>query len=293
MTSLYIGVDGGGTYCRARLVNSEGQALGEAISGSGNPRIGIDAAWQNIQSACLEACRLANIETSEFANIRLGLGLAGANQPVEQELILSQDSPFGATYLLTDAHAACLGAFDGEDGGLLILGTGSCGVVHQNKTFTIVGGWGFPLSDQGSGARIGLSALEHSLAALDGLSPTSDFTNAINEDFEFSPVQYVQFQNQSPLPKDYGAFAIKVFEYGKQQDPVALKIIDQQVAWVSQYLDTLIAKGAKQVALVGGVSEAIVGYLPGRFLNYLCQPKGDAMTGAIRMAQSQIGRSSI
>ncbi len=30
MTGLYIGVDGGGTFCRARLVNGEGTVLGEA-----------------------------------------------------------------------------------------------------------------------------------------------------------------------------------------------------------------------------------------------------------------------
>lgn len=293
MTELYIGVDGGGTFCRARLVTGEGAILGEAVAGSGNPRIGIEAAWQNIMNACLEACRQGDITPEEYPKITLGLGLAGANQPLEQELVVSQSSPFGRRYLLTDAHSACLGAFNGDEGALLILGTGSCGVFYQNEIFHIVGGWGFPLSDQGSGARIGLSALEYSLAALDGISPASLMTDSINAEFSLSPEKYVLFQNRHPLPKEYGAFAIQVFEFAQQKDPIALQIVQEQVAWVSRYLDCLIAKGASQIVLVGGVSDVIRPYLSERYLAYLCEPKGDAMSGAILMAQKQIGRKAL
>ena len=288
---LFIGVDGGGTYCRARLVDNQGRILGEAMAGSGNPRIGIEAAWQNILGACLEACRQANIAAEDYPDIRLGLGLAGANQAQEQEIVLAQPSPFGQCYLLSDVYAACLGAFSGEAGALLILGTGSCGVVYQNQEFDVIGGWGFPLSDQGSGARIGMAALEYSLAALDGLLPESPLTQAINAEFANDPAQYVAFQNRLPLPREYGLYTPKVFEFAGQNDPLALRIIKEQVVWVGQYLDCLIAKGANDIVLVGGVSEAIRCYLPERYLSYLCDAQGDAMDGAIRMAQQQIGRS--
>ncbi|WP_191602976.1 BadF/BadG/BcrA/BcrD ATPase family protein [Marinomonas algicola] len=293
MTELYIGVDGGGTFCRARLVTRDGAVLGEAVAGSGNPRIGIEAAWQNIMNACLEACRQGEIAPEEYPKITLGLGLAGANQPLEQELVISQSSPFGRRYLLTDAHSACLGAFNGEEGALLILGTGSCGVFYHNEIFHIVGGWGFPLSDQGSGARIGLSALEYSLAALDGISPASLMTDSINAEFSLSPEKYVLFQNRHPLPKEYGAFAIQVFEFAQQKDPIALKIVQEQVIWISHYLECLMTKGAEKIVLVGGVSDVIKPYLPERFSTYLTKPKGDAMSGAILMAQQQIGRKAV
>jgi glucosamine kinase len=103
----------------------------------------------------------------------------------------------------------------------------------------------------------------------------------------------VLFQNRQPLPKEFGAFAIQVFEFAQQKDPVALKIVAEQVHWVSQYLDCLIAKGAEKIVLVGGVSEVIRPYLPERFCRYLCEPKGDAMAGAILMAKQQIGRMAI
>ncbi|WCN08686.1 BadF/BadG/BcrA/BcrD ATPase family protein [Marinomonas mediterranea] len=293
MKQFYLGVDGGGTFCRARLVNETGEILGEAVGGSGNPRTGIESAWQNILGACFEACKQGHIQIDDYANISVGLGLAGVNQPFEQELILSQHSPFGRRYLLTDAHAACLGAFEGNNGGLLILGTGSCGVVYIDEQFDVVGGWGFPLSDQGSGARIGLSALEYSLAALSGVIPPSELTNAINTEFGHKPEHYVQFQNQSPQPKEFGVFAIRVFEFAESRDPIALKIISEQVQWVAQYLTCLINKGAQDIVLAGGVSTAISPYLPQELQGYLRPAIGDAMDGAIRMAKQKIGRSSL
>jgi glucosamine kinase len=244
-------------------------------------------------NACLEACIQANIKPEQYSEIALGLGLAGANQPLEQDLVLAQKSPFGRRYLLTDAHAACLGAFDGGAGALLILGTGSCGAFYEHDKFSIIGGWGFPLSDQGSGARIGLAVLENSLAALDGIIASSPMTDSINAEFSLSPEEYVLFQNRQPLPKEYGEFALQAFEFAQQKDPVALKVINQQVSWISQYLDCLINKGAKKIVLVGGVSTAITPYLPEHYLSYLCEPKGDAMAGAILMAKEQIGRTTI
>ncbi|MCP3699810.1 MAG: N-acetylglucosamine kinase, partial [Aliivibrio sp.] len=40
MTHLYVGIDGGGTSCRARIRNAQGELLGEAKSGSANILLG-------------------------------------------------------------------------------------------------------------------------------------------------------------------------------------------------------------------------------------------------------------
>lgn len=291
--NLYMGVDGGGTHCRARLVNIEGKTIGEAISGSANPRIGIKAAWQNIMIACLQACEQAGIAESEYQNISLGLGLAGANQALEQELVLAQHCPFAERYLLSDAHTACLGAFSGKKGALLIFGTGSCGLNYHDGNFDVIGGWGFPISDQGSGARIGLSALEASLAALDGIGPASALTDEINQTFSNDASQYVLFQNRQPLPREYGVYTPLVFKHGANGDAVALRVLTEQAQWATRYLDCLLAKGASKIVLTGGVSQALKAYLPISYLSYLCEAEGDAMDGAIFMAQQKIGRSGV
>ena len=39
---LFLGVDGGGTRCRARLTEVDGRMLGEGIAGSANIRLGLN-----------------------------------------------------------------------------------------------------------------------------------------------------------------------------------------------------------------------------------------------------------
>ncbi|MGB1272440.1 MAG: N-acetylglucosamine kinase, partial [Endozoicomonas sp.] len=52
---LLLGVDGGGTSCRARITDLQGNCLGEGFSGSANPRVGLDAACSAIMKATREA----------------------------------------------------------------------------------------------------------------------------------------------------------------------------------------------------------------------------------------------
>jgi len=59
-------------------------------------------------------------------------------------------------------------AHDGADGGILVVGTGSIGLAVLNGRQHRVGGWGLPLSDEGSGAWIGREVLRRVLMAYDG-----------------------------------------------------------------------------------------------------------------------------
>src|SRR3546814_4616242 len=58
----------------------------------------------------------------------------------------------------------------GGDGAILILGTGSVGLIKRGEDSLSIGGYGFPISDEGSGAALGLSAIRHALRTLDGRS---------------------------------------------------------------------------------------------------------------------------
>mgnify|MGYP000137192834 CR=1 FL=1 len=48
--TLYLGVDGGGTRCRARLETADGRVLGQGVSGPASMRFGIQAASASILS---------------------------------------------------------------------------------------------------------------------------------------------------------------------------------------------------------------------------------------------------
>ncbi len=283
-----LGVDGGGTSCRARLEDRHGRILGESRGGTANPRTGIRQAWDNIMQTCLEACRQGQLSSDDMQHVRLGLGLAGTNQSYERQLILSQPHPFGETCLLTDAHTACLGAFNGGEGGIVILGTGSCAVSFIAQRFHLFGGWGFPISDQASGAWLGLHLVSHALAALDHIQPSSPLAEQVAEHFGQQRENFVTWQNQA-LPRDYASFAPWIYAAARQHDPLALELIQHQVEWIERFVRQLLHTGCQQVALMGGLAEAVQPWLPPSLLTYLAIPQADALAGAILMARQQLG----
>src|SRR5688572_5550433 len=58
---LFIGVDGGGTACRARLRDHTGAALGEGVGGPANVRLGVATVLPSVLAACRGALRAAGL----------------------------------------------------------------------------------------------------------------------------------------------------------------------------------------------------------------------------------------
>ena len=98
--------------------------------------------------------------------MHIGLALAGAEQKSAWLEFMKLPHPFASLTLNTDAYGACLGAHNGQDGAIMIAGTGSCGILIKDGEQHIVGGREFPISDQGGGAVTGLRLIQHVLLAL-------------------------------------------------------------------------------------------------------------------------------
>ena len=56
-------------------------------------------------------------------------------------------------------------------GAILIAGTGSAGLIYREGRLRTCSGRGFPISDLGSGAWLGLRAIQQSLLCHDGILP--------------------------------------------------------------------------------------------------------------------------
>ena len=80
-TALLLGVDGGGTGCRARLVDLEGQILGEGTAGPANMRFGMDGQLCGGVAGDRRSCLGQAGLTLEEADIVACLALAGASEP--------------------------------------------------------------------------------------------------------------------------------------------------------------------------------------------------------------------
>ena len=145
----FLGIDGGGSRCRARIRDQNGALLAEAIGGSSNIYQDFENALCNITATAADAAKQAGLNTSD---LHAGLGLAGLVTSKSAEPIMAAQLPFASVTADNDAYAACLGAFGGRDGGIVIAGTGSIGFALIGDQRHMIGGWGFALGDHGSGA---------------------------------------------------------------------------------------------------------------------------------------------
>ncbi len=280
-----LGIDGGGTRCRARLTDAGGQILGEGLGGPANIRLGLATAWSGIMQAVDAALAAAGLDRSILDRTRIGLGLAGIVTDADG-VSISKVAPlrFAAVAAVSDAHTACLGATGGADGAILITGTGSQGFALVGGTSHAIGGYGFPASDQGSGAWIGREAVRAALLAHDGLAPLGPLTRAVLDGLGGGPAEVVPW-SFAAKPADYAALAPLVLEHAGKGDEAAATILRRAADDLAAMARRLRELGAPTVSLVGGLSTPLLPWLPDDIRRALAPPKGDAMDGALILAR--------
>ena len=282
--ALFLGIDGGSTNCRGRLRSSAGELLGEALSGPANSRLGIGLAQEQVVKVARATLDVAGFGENAMARTHVGLGLAGLHIAPDRDAFNAWQHPFASLKAATDAHIACLGAHAGDrDGGILILGTGSCGYGQVKGHPVNVGGWGFMLSDSASGAQVGLAALRVAIAALDGIREVSPMTDQIMFHFADSQEDMVLWAEKATAA-DYGEFAKVVVEFAGKNDPVAVKLMEKCGSDASAILRALAWRGINRISLMGGFAESVEPWLEADVAALLVPRKYDARDGAILLA---------
>ena len=187
--------------------------------------------------------------------------------------------------ITTDAHAACIGAHGNRDGAVIVAGTGTIGwAVLKGKSYR-VGGWGLPISDEGSGAWLGCEALRRVLWAFDGRIAWTPLLRALFAHFGDDPHAIVRW-TQTATPRDFGLFAPRVFDHAGHGDPVAGELMDLAAGHIDALASRLISAGATQLALVGGCAPFLKPRLRALARSRLVEPAGDALQGAVYLARS-------
>lgn len=280
---LFIGVDGGATKCLARLRDSSGRRLGEGTGGPANARAGA-AAFAEVMRACMAAIAEAGIPAGELGRIHASFGLAGTAQKPDRDFILAQPNPFASLVVDTDAYAAYMGAFDGADGAILIVGTGAAGLAVVGGERINVGGWGHEIGDEGSGMMIGRTAVRRALWAHEGMAPMTPLATAVLDRFDHDPTVAVTWADRA-APKDFGELAPLVFEHAEKRDALAMPIIEEAARDVTRLIGRLLEVGAPQVAMIGSVFPRLLPWLPPPIAGVCIKPGHDAADGAIGMAR--------
>ncbi|GAL05888.1 glucosamine kinase GpsK [Photobacterium aphoticum] len=277
----YVGVDGGGTSCRARITDLNGTLLGEAKTGSANIMLGGQVAMQSIQDAIATAAELAGLGRESFAQMGVGLALAGAEQQSSWREFMALPHPYAHVTLNTDAYGACLGAWAGNDGAILIAGTGSCGIFLSQGQQHIVGGREFPISDQGGGAVMGLRLIQQVLLAVDEIRPMTPLASQVLAHFQHD-IDAIVSWSKTARPCDYGQFSPAIFAHAQQGDALAVELLTQTARDIEMWMQALIARGAEHICLMGSIAERIIPWLTPPMQQRVASPLGDAMDGALR-----------
>jgi glucosamine kinase len=284
---LFLGVDAGGTHCRARLVDDTGEVLGYGQSGPANLTIGVQQAHRSIMAATAKAFAAAKLGRPAMRRTHAGIGVAGLDDPALARRIAACRFPFATLAIRSDAVIACLGAHGEDDGAILILGTGSQGIVRTGRCFRRVGGWGFMLSDQGSAAVIGHAAVRQALLAHEGVITPSTVTRRIMRRFGNDPAKMLAWSRQA-TPGQWGEFCPLVFAGAEAGDPVAAPLMAWAIGEVAELLERMVELGGRRIALVGGLAELYAARLPRRLARRLVPAREDALAGAIDLARRSI-----
>ncbi len=280
--NFVLGIDGGGTSCRAALATGDGAVIGRAKSGAANIRTDLTGARTHIVEAARQAFIAAGQDPDLIPQTPAILGLAGANVGTYRQQ-LEAILPFSVSRVETDAEIALEGAVGSGDGAMAILGTGTAYMARKGSISRAIGGWGFQVGDQGSGARIGRDLLEQTLLAHDGVRARSPLTDSMMATFRNNPEDVVEFTTNAK-PGDFGGFAPKVFEHAQKGDAVANWIVDKAVADVEASLGALDLSKDAPLCLLGGLAPLYAPRLSQRYQALLKAPLDDALGGAVQMA---------
>ncbi len=292
MPSLYIGVDGGATKTKLRIEDDNGRLLGQAVGGPASIRYSVDQAWASIQATLLCALQPLGISLYDVQHrFHVGMGLAGCELAEACAAFRQREHPFETLVLASDAHTACLGAHGGQDGAIIIIGTGAVGYQLQAGRCTKVGGFGFPQDDEGSGAWLGLQAVSMTFKSLDGRQTTSDLTRTVYARFNTNLPSLTAWANAATAA-DFATLAPLVIAAAENGDAVAIRLLQQAAAAIDEIGAALSAASDSAVALpcslIGSISPFLMPYLSASLRLRLgpCQLSPDA--GAILLVKQRM-----
>ncbi len=282
-----IGVDGGGSGTRVRVETLDGQEVARGVAGPSGLMHGVSPAWNAVLDAINAAFTEAGRARPPLQQLAIGLGLAGVHNKQWAAKFLAKNPGFAALALETDAFTTLLGAHAGEAGAIIAIGTGSVGeALLPHGIRREVGGWGFPSSDEASGAWLGLRAVQHAQHALDGRAASTHFARAViefcggNRDALFD---WLARANQT----NYAQLAPLVIEHAAS-DAVALSFMRAAGEEVGRIAAALDPAGTVPVALCGGLAAPLAEYLPEALRARVVSPKGDAACGALQLIRRQL-----
>ncbi len=286
---VFIGLDGGGTGCRAQAELFDGRRTDILTGGAANIASDPEGAMREIDA--LLARVLALLPKGATPEPVIVMGLAGAVE-TGAATCLRTTVPHAGLMVCGDIEIALQGALGADDGIVLAVGTGSVMASRIEGYMRRLGGYGLALGDEGSGAWLGRAALRASLQARDGLGPDGPLVQAVWQHFG-GLEDMIGFAARA-RPAEYAILAPLVLDHDRAHCPVAGRILDQGCAYFLRAIRALQPdKGGLPVAPMGSLGAPLLHRIQAQGATGLraVAPKGSALDGALSLARHCAGQS--
>jgi len=264
MSSLVLGIDGGGTGTVAILADAgSGAILGRGEGGPSNIQgVGVEPALKSLDAAIDRAFDSANRPRSTVAAVCLGL--AGIDRQEGLDIIYGWAARVALAdeILVANDATLLLAAGTPEGWGLAVIaGTGSIAFVKTPAgELGRCGGWGYLMGDEGSAYRIAVQGLRAACRGFDGIGVsttlTTDFIEAmgLKEAPDFIPAVYRGAWDRAAI----AGLAPLVLEAAERGDAAAANIVREEATELARTAAGAVkANGLPMqnlpVALAGGV----------------------------------------
>ena len=235
-----IGVDGGGTGCRAAVATPDGRILAEGKGGRANVSTDCATAIDSVLTATRNAIESAGLDVADMPRAVAHLGLAGYTGP-EMGPRVQAGLPFAKSGLTEDTTTTIVGAVGEQDCHLIALGTGTIVGRQKAGVQTCIGGWCYQVSDQASGAWLGHGVLEQTLLVVDGITPASPLSQQMLDKFG-GGAGIVQFSLKA-RPGDFATLAPDVVQAAAAGDSIPV-MQDDAICWNGQPIAVVLAANA-------------------------------------------------
>lgn len=253
--------------------------------------------FDNIGSKLIEYIDHALFEL-ESTDYLIGIGFTYIPDRVTRESIINKlNDKYHSVNLVMfgDELSNHVGALGISDGVVLGVGTGiSCTSMNLHQGFKTYGGYGYLLSDEGSGYWIGREGISSALRAFDGYLPKTKLLDQVLNKFESKESLIQQVYTAQRPSKLIAEFAGEVISH-YEDDEVARSICEDAINLLAkQVVHSLLQSKNVIYSLTGGVmtSDLMCNLLIEEVQRRLPQaeyqkPLGNPIDGCLMVAREQ------
>lgn len=238
----FLGIDGGQSHTTALIADARGHIVGTGHAGESNhtrapggrERL-TKAISQSVRQALQQAGLLKNKTFAQFKFTSAYLSMTG--EPEDKRAIVAELLWAETLTVEHDTRGALAGAFAGNEGVIVLAGTGSvaCGEKLEGpgpRRFVRVGGRGYLFADEGSAFAIARQAVSLAMRRADRAQEPDLLQSALLKYFKRTAIEQIiedVYANEISRERLAGV-TVKIAALAERGEPTAQAIIDTAAA---------------------------------------------------------------